>query len=162
MYYCISRNIDSDFNLAIWQMHWDRQVYLCHYRSIYTTSMGFLHTVLKSANLKSRQQRCLSKPPNIMFANISAYTVLYWCHSCLLTPFKGVVYNTNAIYSSTSYVYFDRPSLVRYSPKHSHLLLIITIWRETLVGGKHWQIWRSTINSPKFLPPTFPISSHCG
>ena len=34
-----------------------------------------LHTLLKSANLKSRQQCCLSKLPNIMFANISAYTV---------------------------------------------------------------------------------------
>ena len=34
-----------------------------------------LHTELKSTNLKSRQQRFLSKPPNIMFANISAYTV---------------------------------------------------------------------------------------
>ena len=36
----------------------------------------FLYTVLKYPNLKSRQQRCLSKPPNIMSANISAYTVL--------------------------------------------------------------------------------------
>ena len=36
----------------------------------------FLHAVLKSANLKSCQQRYLSKPPNIMLANISAYTVL--------------------------------------------------------------------------------------
>ena len=34
-----------------------------------------LHTVQKSANLKSRQQRVLSKLPNIMFAYISAYTV---------------------------------------------------------------------------------------
>ena len=34
-----------------------------------------LHTVLKTANLKSRQHRFLSKPPNIMFANNSAYTV---------------------------------------------------------------------------------------
>ena len=34
-----------------------------------------LHTVLKSANLKSHQQRVLSEPLNIMFANISAYTV---------------------------------------------------------------------------------------
>ena len=39
--YCISRNIDSDFNLAIWQKHRDRQINLRHYRSIYTTSMGF-------------------------------------------------------------------------------------------------------------------------
>ena len=35
-----------------------------------------LHTELKSANLKSYQQHFLSKPPNIMLANISAYTVL--------------------------------------------------------------------------------------
>ena len=38
---CISRNIDSDFNLAVWQTHQDRQINLCHYRSIYTTGMGF-------------------------------------------------------------------------------------------------------------------------
>ena len=42
-----------------------------------------LHTVLKTANLKSCQQRFLSKPLNIMFAYISAYTVycvvLYEC-----------------------------------------------------------------------------------
>ena len=36
-----------------------------------------LHTLLKSANLKFRQQRCLSKPPNIMFADISANTIPY-------------------------------------------------------------------------------------
>ena len=35
----------------------------------------FLHTVMKSTNLKSRQQRFLRKLSNIMFANISAYTV---------------------------------------------------------------------------------------
>ena len=39
--YRISRNIDSDFNLVIWRMHQDRQINLCHYRSIYTTSMSF-------------------------------------------------------------------------------------------------------------------------
>ena len=39
--YCISRNIDSDFNLAIWQTRQDRQINLRHYHSIYTTSMGF-------------------------------------------------------------------------------------------------------------------------
>ena len=49
----ISRNIDSAFNLAVWQMHQDRQINLRHYQSIYTTSMGSLHTVLKFANLKS-------------------------------------------------------------------------------------------------------------
>ena len=44
----------------------------------------FLHTVLKSANLKSRQQRCLSKPSNIMSTNISAYTV-HRVFMCLCT-----------------------------------------------------------------------------
>ena len=32
----------------------------------------FLHTIMKSANLKSRQ-RFLSKPPNMMFTYISAF-----------------------------------------------------------------------------------------
>ena len=44
----------------------------------------FLHTVLKSANLKSCQQHCLSKPPNIMSTNISAYTV-HRVFMCLCT-----------------------------------------------------------------------------
>ena len=35
-----------------------------------------LHTALKITNLKSCQQCCLSIPPNIMFTNNSAYTVL--------------------------------------------------------------------------------------
>ena len=35
-----------------------------------------LYTVLKTANLKSCQQRFLSKPPNVMFTNNSAYAVL--------------------------------------------------------------------------------------
>ena len=34
-----------------------------------------LHTVLKTANLKSCQQCLLSKMPNIMFANYFAYMV---------------------------------------------------------------------------------------
>ena len=71
----VSKNIDSDFNLAIWQSRKDCQINLRHYRSIYTAAWVSLHTVLKTANLKSRQQRFLSKPPNIMFANNSAYTV---------------------------------------------------------------------------------------
>ena len=64
--YRISRNIDSDFNLVLWLTHRDCQINLRHYRSICTTSMGFSPC---SAVLK---QRCLSKPPNIMSANISA------------------------------------------------------------------------------------------
>ena len=43
-----------------------------------------LHTVLKSANLKSRQQQVLRKPPNIMFTNISAYMV----HDLQMLTFK--------------------------------------------------------------------------
>ena len=40
-----------------------------------------LHTVLKTANLKSCQQRFLNKPPNIMVTNNSAYTVYSAKHS---------------------------------------------------------------------------------
>ena len=29
--YCMSRNIESDFNLAIWRSHKDRQIKLCHF-----------------------------------------------------------------------------------------------------------------------------------
>ena len=44
----------------------------------------FLHTALKYANLKSCQQRCFSKPPNIMSANISAYMVFFmYKENCL-------------------------------------------------------------------------------
>ena len=39
--YRIRRNIDSDFNLAIWRSRKERQINLRHYGSIYTTSMGF-------------------------------------------------------------------------------------------------------------------------
>ena len=39
-----------------------------------------LHKVLKTINLKSRQQYFLSKPPNIMFANNSAFMVYYSAH----------------------------------------------------------------------------------
>ena len=54
--YHIRRNIDNDFNLAIWRSCEDHQINLHHYRFIYTTSMVSLHTVLKTANLKYRQQ----------------------------------------------------------------------------------------------------------
>ena len=76
--YRISKNIDSDFNMMIWQLRKDHQINLLHYRSIYIHyKRGFsLHTVLKAANLKSRQQHFLNKLPNIMFANNSAYTAL--------------------------------------------------------------------------------------
>ena len=41
MIYHIRRNIDSDFNLAIRRLRKDHQINLCHYLSIYTTSMDF-------------------------------------------------------------------------------------------------------------------------
>ena len=73
MFYRIRRNIDSDFNLAIWQSHKDHQINLRHYQSIYTTSMGFS---TYSTHLKSHKQCLLSKTPNVMFTNNSVYTVL--------------------------------------------------------------------------------------
>ena len=72
MIYRIRRNIDSDFNLAIWQSCKDHQTNLRH--PFILQAWVSLRTVLKIANLKSCQ-RLLSKMPNIMFANNSAYTV---------------------------------------------------------------------------------------
>ena len=68
--YCISRNIDSDFNLAIWRLCKDCQINLSHYQ---LQAWVFLHAVTKHANFKSCQQHFLSKPPNIMFTYISVY-----------------------------------------------------------------------------------------
>ena len=45
--------------------------------SLYMQAWVSFYTVIKIANLKSRQQHFLSKLPNIIFANISAYTVLF-------------------------------------------------------------------------------------
>ena len=75
MLYCISRNIDSDFNLVIWRSCKDRQINLRHYQSIYTTSMGFPPYSNDIRQFKIRQQCFLSKPPNITFTNISAYMI---------------------------------------------------------------------------------------
>ena len=46
-----------------------------------------LHTVLKTTNLNYCQQRFLSKPPNIMFANNSAYTVFLYIN--IVIPYTG-------------------------------------------------------------------------
>ena len=73
--YCISRNIDSDFNLVIWRSRKDYQINLHHFNPFILQAWVSLHTVMKSTNLKSRQQHFLSKPPNIMFTYISAYMV---------------------------------------------------------------------------------------
>ena len=70
--YRISRNIDSDFNLAIWRMHRDRQIYLHHYRSIYTTSMGF--------SPYSTEIRQFKIPPTALFERTTKYNVRqYFC-----------------------------------------------------------------------------------
>ena len=64
---CIRRNIDSDFNLAIWWLHKNHQINLCHYQSIYNTSMGFSTYSTQNLQLKIPPTAFLSKPPNIMF-----------------------------------------------------------------------------------------------
>ena len=74
-YYRISRNIGSDFNSAIWRMRQDRQLTYAIIDPFILPAWVSLHTELKFANLKSHQQHFLSKPSNIMFTNISAYTV---------------------------------------------------------------------------------------
>ena len=76
MFYHINRNIDSDFNLAIWQLHKDHQINLRHYQSISTTSMCFFTYSTQNRQFKILPQRFFSKPPNIIFANNSAYTVI--------------------------------------------------------------------------------------
>ena len=74
--YCISRNIDSDFNLAIRRSSKDCQINLRNCRSICTTSMSFPTTYsTQNRQFKIPPTAFLSKPPNIMFANNSAYTV---------------------------------------------------------------------------------------
>ena len=56
----------------------------------YTTSMGVSpHNIMIPANLKSRQQHFLSKPPNMMFANISAYMVIHHCVQLSMTHVDG-------------------------------------------------------------------------
>ena len=76
--YRISRNIDSDFNLVIWRLHKDRQINLRHYWSIYTTSMGFSTYSTQKCQFIILPTAFLSQPPNIMFANNSAYTVYFY------------------------------------------------------------------------------------
>ena len=87
--YRISRNIDSDFNLAIWRLHKDRQINSCHYRSIfYTTSMGFSTYSAQNRQFKIPPTAFLSKPPNIMFANNSTYTVLHSYRDMYYVPYS--------------------------------------------------------------------------
>ena len=82
--YRIRRNIDSDFNLAVWQSRKDCQINLCHFQSIYTTIMGFTTYSTQNRQFKILPTAFLSKLPNIMFANNSAYTVYcnsYYCNT---------------------------------------------------------------------------------
>ena len=61
--YLIRRNIDSNFNLAIWQSSKDRH----HYQSIYTTSMGF--------STYSTQNRQFKIPQITFFEQTAKYNV---------------------------------------------------------------------------------------
>ena len=63
------------FILAIWRSRKDHQIHLRHYRSICTTSMGFSTYSTQNCHFKIPPTAFLSKPPNIMFTNNSAYTV---------------------------------------------------------------------------------------
>ena len=69
MVYRISRNIDSDFNLANC-VKIAKLTYIINLQAWIS-----LHAEPKPANLKSCQQHFLSKPPNITLTNISGYTV---------------------------------------------------------------------------------------
>ena len=70
--YRISRNIDSDFNLAIWLTRQGRQIKLRHYQSIYTTGMGF--------SPYSTEIRQFKIPPTALFEQTAKYNVRqYFC-----------------------------------------------------------------------------------
>ena len=60
-------------------MHQDRQIKLCHYQSIYTTSMGFCSYRTEIRQFKILPTACFEQTAKynyyIMLANISAYTV---------------------------------------------------------------------------------------
>ena len=65
--YRIRRNIDSDFNVAIWRLREDHQINLRHYRSIYTISMGF--------STYSTQNRQFKIPSTVSFEQNAKYNV---------------------------------------------------------------------------------------
>ena len=70
--YHISRNIDNDFNLAIWRMHQDCQINLRHYQSIYTTGMGFSPYSTEICQFKI--------PPTALFEQTAKYNIRqYFC-----------------------------------------------------------------------------------
>ena len=70
--YHISRNIDSDFNLAIYQPRKDRQINLRHYRSMYTTIMGY--------SLYSNESHQFKIPQTAFSEQTAKYNVcLYFC-----------------------------------------------------------------------------------
>ena len=78
--YSISRNIDSDFNLAIWWSRKDHQINLHHYRSIYITCMGF--------SLYSNEIRKFKIPSTAFSKHTAKYNIqLYFCfYSIKIAP----------------------------------------------------------------------------
>ena len=74
--------------ILIWQLHKDLQINLCHYRSIYTTSMGFSPYSTEIRQFKiSPTAYVMSKLPNIMFAYILLIGGVNWV--CILLGYFG-------------------------------------------------------------------------
>ena len=73
--YRISSNIDSDFNLVIWRLRRDRQINLHHYRSIYTTSMGFSTYSTQNCQFKIPPTAFFKQTTKYNDTNNSAYMV---------------------------------------------------------------------------------------
>ena len=83
--YHISRNIDSDFNLVIWQMHQNRQINLCHYQSTYTISIGFSPYITEIHQFKI--------PPTALFEQTAKYNVhQYFCLYSIMLIFLGCLF----------------------------------------------------------------------
>ena len=91
-----------------------------------------LHTVLKTTNLKSCQQRFLSRPPNTMFTNNSAYTVYYKhgflyirtviktvnlksCQQHLLSKTPNIMFANNSAYMVLYYELLLTSNMVTFS-----------------------------------------------
>ena len=87
-----------------------------------------LHIELKFANLKFRQQRFLSKPPNILFANISAYTVC----NCMTYTTEALILTAEAL---ESLMQADAPTkqLPAVGASHSQTYDMLVCYIHTLV-----------------------------
>ena len=110
VYYYISKNIDSDFNLAIRQLRKDYQINLCHYWSIHTTCMGLSTYGTQNRWFKILPKAFLNKSPNIMFANNSAYTI---CITGWICTHNEIDNHTN-ICTSISYCLTDFYHLLKH------------------------------------------------